>query len=74
MASLFSVLMAALIFWFSLAGVVAAQTNTSVGAGALQTNTTGIQNTASGSFALFGNTTGDNNTAIGRSRCVWESD
>ena len=40
-ASFFSVLMAALIFSLSLAGVAAAQGNTSLGTGALQHNTTG---------------------------------
>ena len=40
-ASFFSVLIAALIFSLSLAGVAAAQTNTSLGTGALQSNTTG---------------------------------
>ena len=40
-ASLFSVLMAALIFSLSLAGVAWAQGNTSLGTGALQSNTTG---------------------------------
>ena len=47
-ASFFSVLIAALIFSLSLAGVAAAQGNTSLGAGALQNNTTGSYNTASG--------------------------
>ena len=37
----FSVLMAALIFSLSLAGVAWAQGNTSLGTGALQNNTTG---------------------------------
>ena len=40
-ASFFSVLIVALIFSLSLAGVAAAQTNTSLGTGALQNNTTG---------------------------------
>jgi hypothetical protein len=66
-ASFFSVLMAALIFSLSLAGVTAAQGNTSLGAGALQSNTTGINNTALGLNSLFSNTTGTLNTAIGRS-------
>ena len=57
-ASFFSVLMAALIFSLSLAGVAAAQGNTSLGTGALQNNTTGSYNTASGVDALFSNTTG----------------
>jgi hypothetical protein len=47
-ASFFSVLIAALIFSLSLAGVAAAQGNTSLGIGALQNNTTGSFNTATG--------------------------
>jgi hypothetical protein len=47
-APFFSILMAALIFSLSLAGVAAAQGNTSLGSGALQSNTTGINNTALG--------------------------
>ena len=54
----FSVVMAALIFSLSLAGVAWAQGNTSLGAGALQNNTTGNFNTAIGLNALFSNTTG----------------
>ena len=49
-ASFFSVLIAALIFSLSLAGVAAAQGNTSLGTGALQNNTTGSFNTAIGSM------------------------
>ena len=64
-ASFFSVLIAALIFSLSLAGVAAAQGNTSLGTGALQNNTTGSFNTASGVNALFSNTTGEDNTANG---------
>jgi hypothetical protein len=64
-ASFFSVLMAALIFSLSLAGVAAAQGNTSLGTGALRNNTTGIFNTAIGVDALFSTTTGDSNTASG---------
>jgi trimeric autotransporter adhesin len=64
-ASFFSVLMAALIFSLTLAGVSWAQGNTSLGTGALQSNTTGFSNTASGVNALFSNTTGDQNTASG---------
>ena len=64
-ASFFSVLIAVLILWLSLAGVVAAQTNTSLGTGALQNNTTGNINTAIGDFALFSNTTGSVNTVHG---------
>ena len=52
-ASFFSVLIAALIFSLSLAGVAAAQGNTSLGTGALQSNTTGSYNTAIGVDALF---------------------
>ena len=47
-ASFFSVLIAALIFSLSLAGVAVAQGNTSLGTGALQNNTTGSFNTAIG--------------------------
>ena len=54
----FSVLMAALIFSLALAGVAAAQGNTSLGTGALQNNTTGRSNTASGVDALVSNTKG----------------
>jgi hypothetical protein len=57
--------MVALIFSLSLAGVAAAQSNTSLGTNAFVSNTTGDQNTASGVFALKSNTTGTNNTAIG---------
>ena len=64
-ASFFSVLMAALVFSLSLAGVAWAQGNTSLGAGALQNNTTGSNNTAIGLNALISNTTGDQNTASG---------
>ena len=63
--SFFSVLMAALIFSLSLAGVAAAQGNTSLGTGALQNNTTGSYNTAIGLDAIFFNTTGSYNTASG---------
>ena len=63
--SFFSNLVAALIFLLFLAGVAAAQGNTSLGTGALQSNTTGSGNTAIGFDALFSNTTGDNNTASG---------
>jgi hypothetical protein len=48
-----------------LAGVAAAQGNTSLGTGAFQDNTTGSFNTASGFQALFSNTTGTLNTANG---------
>jgi hypothetical protein len=44
-ASFFSILIAALIFSLSLAGVVTAQGNTSLGIGALQNNTTGTKTT-----------------------------
>src|SRR5262249_33756249 len=74
-ASLFSVLMAALIFSLCLAGVAAAQArpsscsgsvgNTSLGTNALINNTTGRNNTAIGVATLAANTTGRNNTAIG---------
>jgi hypothetical protein len=58
-----SVLMAALIFSLSLAGVAVGQGNISLGA--LQNNTTGSDNIAIGVNALFSNTTGGSNTAIG---------
>jgi Chaperone of endosialidase len=64
-ASFFSILMAALIFSLSMAGVAAAQGNTSLGTGALQNNTTGSFNTAIGLQALFSNSTGTLNTASG---------
>jgi hypothetical protein len=47
-ASFFPVLIAALIFSLSLAGVVWAQGNAILGTGALQNNTTGSFNTAIG--------------------------
>jgi hypothetical protein len=47
-AAFFSVIIAALIFSLSLAGIATAQTNTSLGTGALVSNTTGSQNTAIG--------------------------
>ena len=64
-ASFFSILMAALIFSLSLAGVAGAQGNTSLGINALGNNTTGNFNTAIGVQALFSNTTGGANTAAG---------
>ena len=64
-SSFFSVLMAALIVSFSIPGGAAAQSNTSLGTGALQNNTTGSFNTATGASALFSNTTGNANTASG---------
>ena len=72
-ASLFFVLMAALIFLLSLAGFAAAQGNTSLGINALQNNTTGSQNTASGVNALSSNTTGDQNTSSGLNALVSNS-
>ena len=60
-------LVAALIFSLSMAGVAAAQGNTSLGGSALQNNTTGNFNTALGLNALFSNTTGNQNTANGHS-------
>ena len=71
-ASFIPALMAALIFSLSLAGVAAAQTNTSLGTGALQNNTTGEANTAIGVDALFRNTTGSDNTALGNRADVSE--
>jgi len=64
-ASFFSVLMAALISLPFLAEIAGAQTNTTLGTGALQNNTTGTNNTAVGGNALFTNNTGSNNTATG---------
>jgi len=64
-ASFFSILIAALIFSLALAGLAAAQGNTSLGTGALQNNTTGSNNTAIGEDALFSNSMGDFNTASG---------
>ena len=61
-ASFFSVLIAALIFSLSLAGVAAAQGNTSLGTGALQNNTTGSFNTATGV-----------NTLLPAIRSAWET-
>src|SRR6516225_3096607 len=63
--TVFSVLIAALIFSLSLAGVAAAQANTSLGTGALQHNTAGEFNTAIGVHALYSNSTGNFNTASG---------
>jgi len=48
-------------------GAGAIASNTAVGSGALNANTTGTQNTASGLNALLNNTTGANNTASGHS-------
>jgi len=64
-ASFFYMLIVAIIFSLSLVRLAAAQTNTSPGTGALQTNTTGDNNTAIGSGAdvSAGNLT--NATAIG---------
>ena len=56
---------ASVIFSLSLVGVAAAQSNTSLGQGALVSNTTGSNNTALGADALFFNTTGSYNTASG---------
>ena len=65
-ASFFAVLMAGLISSLWLVGIAAAQNNnTSLGIGALQSNSTGNFNTASGFVALFSNTTGSFNTASG---------
>jgi len=46
-------------------GLASVSTNTAVGNGALQANTTGINNTAVGKDALDSNTTGSSNTATG---------
>ena len=50
----------------SLGGVAAAQSNISLGTGALASNTTGANNTANGLNALVSNTTGGNNTRFRR--------
>jgi len=52
-ASFFSILLATLIFSLALAGVAAGQDNTSLGTGALQNNTTGVNNTAIGGKCAF---------------------
>jgi trimeric autotransporter adhesin len=65
-ASCFSVLIVALIFSLALAGIAAAQqSNTTLGTGAFQSNTTGIFDTAIGFDALQRNNTGRFNTAVG---------
>src|SRR5262245_58778484 len=65
-ARFFCVLIAALIYSLSLAGVASAQTgNTSLGTGALVNNTKGIDNTDIGLNALHNNSTGNLNTASG---------
>jgi len=46
-------------------GAGAISSNTAVGSGALQANTTGINNTANGVSALSSNTTGNSSTATG---------
>ena len=59
---------AALILALVITGTVrpaGAQTNTSLGSGALSKVTTGTDNTALGFDALFENTTGNDNTAVG---------
>src|SRR5262245_5160600 len=61
------ILLSAIMFSRFLAGGAAAQdnTNTRLGTGALQNNTTGSLNTAIGFEALRDNTEGNSNTAIG---------
>src|SRR5689334_9749036 len=66
-------LIGALIFLLSLTRLAAAQSNTSLGTGALVSNTTGSANTAIGVSALFSNTTGSNNTASGVQALVFNS-
>ena len=68
----FSVLIAALILSLSLAGVAAAQTNTSLGTNAFVSNITGINNTAVGFQTLFSNSTGSANTASGVNALVYQ--
>ncbi len=50
--------------------VVTGASNTSLGRGALSSNTTGINNTATGAGALMSNTTGFGNTASGHNALV----
>ena len=56
--SFFPVFIAALVFSLSLGGLAAAQSNTSLGTGALVSNSTGSNDTAIGLNALFTNSTG----------------
>jgi hypothetical protein len=51
--SFYSVLTAALVFTLALAGVAVAQSNTTLGTGAFQSNTTGRFNTAIGGVRSF---------------------
>jgi hypothetical protein len=70
-ASFFCVLIAALIYSLSLAGVASAQTgNTSLGTDALAHNTTGSENTAIGAFANVDAGNLFNATAIGNGAIV----
>src|SRR5262245_22002321 len=70
-ARFFCVLIAALIYSVSLAGVASAQTgNTSLGTGALVNNTKGIDNTAIGAFADVSAGNLFNATAIGHGAIV----
>src|SRR5215813_3413390 len=70
-ARFFCVLIAALIYSLSLAGVASAQTgNTSLGTDALAHNTTGIDNTAIGAFANVSTGNLFNATAIGHGAIV----
>ena len=69
-ASFFSVLMAALIFSLSQAGIAWAQGNTSFETGALQSNTTGSGNTAIGFGANVSSGNLNNATAIGSNATV----
>src|SRR5215831_5392456 len=71
--SFFSVFIAALVFLLSVEGIAAAQSNTSLGTGALVSNSTGSNNTAVGLNALFTNSTGSNNTATGVDSLVFNS-
>jgi hypothetical protein len=64
-ASFYIRLITTFIFSLSFAAIAAAQSNTSLGTGALVSNTTGSNNTAAGVDALFSNTTGMENTASG---------
>jgi hypothetical protein len=59
------VVSATFLFSLSITTLALAQSNTSLGAGALQNNFTGSNNTALGADALLYNTTGSANTASG---------
>jgi hypothetical protein len=60
-----SIILAVIVF-FAVTGVAAAQTNTSLGTNALVSNTTGVNNTAIGLNALASNSIGDSNRHRGQ--------